>query len=89
MSAVATLMHHIASLYRVFQEVKMELHINSTWTQHQGDVYIAEALAWSENGNHAAIYATGITADEADAKLMGALCELKLVSAPERKECVS
>jgi hypothetical protein len=31
---------------------------------------------WSENGNHAAIYTMGITAEEADAKLTGALREL-------------
>ena len=33
----------------------------------------------SENGNHAAIYTIGITAEEADAKLMGALRELGLM----------
>ena len=59
----------------------MELYINSTWTKRYGDAYyIAEAIAWSENGNHAAIYVTGTTADEADTKLMGALRELKLLS---------
>ena len=57
----------------------MELYLNSTWTERYGDAYIAEAITWSENGNHATIYATGITADEADTKLMGALRELKLV----------
>jgi hypothetical protein len=40
---------------------------------------LAEAIAWSENGNHATIYSTGSTADEADTKLLGALRELKLV----------
>jgi len=57
----------------------MELYVNSTWTERYGNAYIAEAIAWSENGNHATIYATGITADEADTKLLGALRELKLV----------
>jgi hypothetical protein len=57
----------------------MDLYINSTWTECYGDSYIAEALAWSENGNHATIYAVGITADEADAKLLGALHELELM----------
>jgi hypothetical protein len=57
----------------------MELYINSTWTKRRGDAYVAQAVAWSESGNHATIYATGTTADEADAKLMGALRELKLV----------
>ncbi len=61
----------------------MELYINSTWTKRYGDAYyIAEAIAWSENSNHATIFTTGITADEADAKLMGALRELNLL--PER-----
>lgn len=56
----------------------MELYVNAKWTQCYGNSYIAEAIAWSENGNHAAIYTTGNTAEEADAKLMGALRELKL-----------
>lgn len=57
----------------------MELYINSTWTKLYGDAYVAEVIAWSENGNHATIYTMGSTADEADAKLMSALRELKLV----------
>jgi len=58
----------------------MELYLNSTWTERYGNSsYVAEAIAWSENGNHATIHATGITADEADTKLLGALRELKLV----------
>jgi hypothetical protein len=58
----------------------MELYLNSTWTQRCGhSSYIAEAIAWSENGNHATICATGTTVDEADAKLLSALRELKLV----------
>jgi hypothetical protein len=58
----------------------MELYLNSTWTESYGNsYYAAQAIAWSENGNHATIYATGTTADEADAKLLGALHELKLV----------
>jgi len=57
----------------------MELYINNNWTECYGDSYIAEAIAWSENGNHATIYATGATAEEADVKLMGALHELKLM----------
>ena len=65
---------------------QMELYINSTWTKCYGDAYyIAEAIAWSENGNYAAIYATGVSADEADSKLMGALRELKLMSEASRK----
>ncbi len=61
----------------------MELYINTEWTKCYGEnYYIAEAIIWSENGNHAAIYTTGATAEEADAKLMSALSELKLI--PER-----
>lgn len=67
----------------------MELYINSAWTWHRGDAYVAEAIGWSENGNHTTIYATGITADEAEIKLIGALRELQLVSGPKRKERVS
>jgi hypothetical protein len=57
----------------------MELYINSSWTECYENGCVAEAIAWSENGNHATIYTTGITAEEADAKLMGALGELHLV----------
>jgi len=57
----------------------MELYINNTWTKYYGDSYIAEAIVWSENGNHATICATGATAEEADAKLIGAMRELKLL----------
>jgi hypothetical protein len=57
----------------------MELYINTEWTKCYGEnYYIAEAIIWSENGNHASIYTTGATAEVADAKLMGALSELKL-----------
>ena len=58
----------------------MELYINNKWTECYGNSYIAEAIAWSENGNHATIYTTGATAEAADAKLMGAMRELKLMS---------
>jgi hypothetical protein len=57
----------------------MELYVNTNWTECYANVYIAEAVAWSENGNHAAIYPTGKTAKEADDKLSGALRELKLI----------
>ena len=58
----------------------MELYLNSTWTESYGNsYYAAQAIAWSEHGNHATICATGTTADQADAKLFGALGELKLV----------
>ena len=56
----------------------MELYINSSWTKCFKNACVAEAIAWSENGNHATIYTMGITAEEADAKLMGALRELHL-----------
>jgi hypothetical protein len=57
----------------------MDLYFNSKWTQCYGNSYIAEAITWSENGNHATIYTMGNIADEADDKLMGALRELKLM----------
>ena len=57
----------------------MELYINSSWTKLYGNSYIAEALAYSESGNHATVYATGTTADEANAKLLSALRELRLI----------
>jgi hypothetical protein len=60
--------------------MQMELYINTNWTRGYANAYIAEAIAWSENGNHATISTTGITAEEADAKLQGALRELNLYS---------
>ena len=57
----------------------MELYVNSTWTEQYENAYVAEAIAWSEKGNHATIYTMGISAEQADAKLMGALRELKLM----------
>ena len=57
----------------------MELYINNNWTECYGNFYIAEAIAWSEHGNHATTYTTGSTAEEAEAKLMGAMRELKLI----------
>ncbi len=58
----------------------MELYFNSEWTKCYGEnYYIAESIVWSENGNHVSIYSTGATAEEADAKLMGALRELNLI----------
>ena len=64
----------------------MELYVNAKWTECYGNSYIAEAIAWSENGNHASIYTMGGTAEEADSKLMGALRELKLMPEPAIKE---
>ena len=57
----------------------MELYVNNNWTERYTNSYIAEAIMWSENGNHASIYTMGNTAEEADAKLMGALRELGLM----------
>jgi hypothetical protein len=60
----------------------MELYVNGNWTERYGNSYIAEAIAWSENGNHATISTTGSTVQEADAKLVGALRELNRRAAP-------
>ena len=57
----------------------MELYLNTNWTGCYANAYIAEAIAWSENGNHATISTTGGTAEEANAKLQGALGELNLL----------
>jgi len=59
--------------------MQMELYINTNWTGCYANAYIAEAIAWSENGNHATISTTGSTAEEANAKLVGALRELNLL----------
>ena len=65
----------------------MELFVNNTWTEGYEDLYVAEAIACSENGNHATIYATGTTAEEADTKLIDALRELGLVPAEASMQC--
>jgi hypothetical protein len=65
----------------------MELYINNEWTKSYGEnYYIAEAIIWSENGNHASFHSTGATAEEANTKLMGALSELKLLPETSTKE---
>jgi hypothetical protein len=64
----------------------MELYVNSNWTEYYASVYVAESVAWSENGNHATIYTTGPTAKEANDRLMGALRELKLMPEPSMKD---
>ena len=64
----------------------MELYLNTNWTGCYANAYIAEAIAWSENDNHATISTTGSTAEEANAKLMGALGELGLRPEVSRKD---
>jgi hypothetical protein len=64
----------------------MEVYLNSNWTECYGNSYIAEAIAWSENGNHATVYTMGTTAEEADARLLGALRELKLIPETANKD---
>ena len=64
----------------------MELYVNTNWTESYANAYIAEAIAWSENGNHATISTTGSTAEEANAKLMGALGELGLRPEASKKD---
>jgi len=66
----------------------MELYINLNWTRCYANSYTAEAIAWSENGNHATISTTGKTAEEADTKLMGALRELNLLSSEASKKLI-
>ena len=59
---------------------QMELYLNTNWTGCYANAYIAEAIACSKNGNHATISTTGSTAEEANAKLVGVLRELNLLS---------
>jgi hypothetical protein len=63
----------------------MEMYLNKNWTERYGNTYIAEAIARSENGNHATIYTVGNSAEEANAKLIEALRELKLLPEPSMK----
>ncbi len=64
----------------------MELYVNSEWTGGSANSYVAEAIAWSENGNHASIYTQGATPEEADSKLLAALRELNLIPAVSAKD---
>ena len=63
----------------------MELLLNKNWTECCGNAYIAKAMACSERGNDAAIYAVGMTTEEANAKLIAALRELKLIPEASKK----
>ena len=63
----------------------MELYINTQWTERYRNTYMAEAIAFSENGKYATIHTTGVTAKEADDKLEGASRELKLIPATPMK----
>jgi hypothetical protein len=65
---------------------RMELYVNAKWTQCYENSFVAEAVAWSENGNHASIYTTGGTAEDADSKLMNALRELNLMPQKATKD---
>ena len=64
----------------------MEMYVNKNWTERYGDAYIAEAIACSENGNHATTYTVGNSAEEANDKLIEALRELKLLPEPSVKD---
>jgi hypothetical protein len=64
----------------------MELYINNRWTECYGNSYVAEAIAWSETGNHASIYTTGVTAEEANTRLLNALRELDLIPQKATKD---
>jgi hypothetical protein len=64
----------------------MEMFLNKNWTERYGNTHIAEAIAYSENGNHATIYTVGNSAEEANRKLIGALRELKLLPEPSMKD---
>ena len=57
----------------------MKLYTNTNWTGCYANAYVAEAIAWSENGYHATISTSGSTAEEAQTKLVGALSELNLL----------
>ena len=57
----------------------MELYTNTNWTGCYANAYIAEAIACSENSNHATISTTGSTLGEAQTKRIGALSELNLL----------
>jgi hypothetical protein len=59
---------------------------HGTVHQHRVDQVLRRKIIWSENGNHASIYSTGATVEEADAKLMGALSELKLMPETSTKD---
>jgi hypothetical protein len=70
----------------VREEVRrMEMYINNSWTKRCGNAHIAEAIGWSESGNHASIYILGLTAEKANTKLVDALGELKLIPETSKK----
>ncbi len=64
----------------------MELYINNRWTECYGNSYIAEAIFFFYYWYNSEIYTTGVTAEEADAKLMSALRELELIPQKATKD---
>src|SRR5215217_5588592 len=65
--------------YPVLHRPVESTFIYRNWTERHANAYIAEAIPWSENGNHATSCCMGITSEEADAKLVGALRERNLI----------
>jgi hypothetical protein len=63
----------------------MEIYVNDDWTVAYGPSYVAEALAWSDSGNHVTVYAVGPSAQRANEKLHAGLAELGLLKRPKEK----
>jgi hypothetical protein len=62
-------------------EKPMSVYINNTWVHRQGSHWIAEAIAFSENGNDVTISACHDSPQLAYKKLVAGMKELRLVPA--------
>lgn len=62
-------------------EKPMSLYINDTWVHRQGCHWIAEAIAFSENGNNVTISACHDSPELAYRRLVTGMKELGLVPA--------
>jgi hypothetical protein len=62
-------------------EKPMSVYINNTWVHRQGYHWIAEAIAFSENGNDVTIAACHNSPELAYKRLVAGMKELRLVPA--------
>ncbi|MDX6379816.1 MAG: hypothetical protein QOI57_840 [Rubrobacteraceae bacterium] len=62
-------------------EKPMSVYINNTWGHRQGRHWIAEAIAFSENGNDVTISACHDSPELAYKRLVAGMKELRLVPA--------
>ncbi len=66
---------------RTAAEKAMSVYINDTWVYQYDNCWVAEAVAFSENGNHVTISSCHDSPELAHKKLIAGMKELRLVPA--------